>query len=106
MSPSYPVGEVNSRHFRVDASSGIALRQLISHSLEQIHDFCGCRRFWSAMGTGVITMTESVGYAWATDDRSAGGTKGSGLDENLVFKAAESVEEKGNYNSFSNGKDE
>ena len=91
MSPSYPVGEVNSRHFRVEASSGIALRQLISHSLEQIHDFCGCRRFWSAMGTGVITMTEREGYAWATDDRSAGGTKGSGLDENLVFKVAESA---------------
>ena len=106
MSPSYPVGEINSRHFRVEVSSWIALGQVISHSLEQIHDFCGCRRFWSAMGTGVITMTESVGYAWATDDRSAGGTKGSGLDENPVFETAESAEEKCNYNSFPNGKDE
>ena len=58
------------------------------------------------MGTGVITMAESEGYAGATDDRSVGGTNGSGLDENPVFETAESAEEKCNYNSFSNGQDE
>ena len=54
---------------------------------------------------GVATEVVSIGYAWTTYDRSAGGTKSSGLDENLVFETAESAEEKCNYNSFPNGKD-
>ena len=55
---------------------------------------------------GVATKVVSIRYAWTTYDQTPWGTNSSRLNEDLVFKAAESAEEKGNYNSFSNGKDE